>query len=392
MSGAFGDPDGDGDLDLYVANYLEFDPRRPPPRAGAAYRGVPVMAGPRGLVAQPDTLYENRGDGTFRDVSAAAGIRRGGDDYGLVVRILDFDDDGRPDVLVGNDSTANQLYRNLGGLRFEEIAEVAGFAGSGTGVTQATMGLAIADVDGNGTPDLFNTAYSDDTNTLRLNLGRGLLDDRSAQLGVAASSRPFLSWGCGLFDFDLDGDEDLLVSNGHVYPEMESPAMGAAWAQELLLYERRGPRFERVAAAGRADDLLRRRIHGRALAFGDFDGDQDVDVVLTTLNGSPLLLRNEAPPGAGLAIELEAPAPNRHAYGAVVELETPSGVSRRWITGGGSYQSVDAPVAYFGLAGAPVSTALSVRVRWPDGATSRHSVTRGERALRIVKPRSPATR
>jgi hypothetical protein len=388
-SAAFGDLDGDGDLDLFVTNYLEFDPKRPPDRSGARYRGMSVMAGPRGLAAETDSLYENLGDGTFRDVSARAGVVvAGGIDYGLVARIFDFDGDGRQDLFAGNDSSANQLYRNLGGLRFADVAAPAGVAASGQGVLQATMGLALADVDGNGTLDLFNTAFSDDTNTLRLNLGGGIFEDRSAQLGVGASSRPFLSWGCGLFDFDLDGDEDLLVTNGHVYPEMGSPAMGASWAQETLLYERRGRRFERVTDAGEA---LARKIHGRAVAFGDLDGDQDVDVVLTTLNGPPLLLRNDAAPGAALAVELVAPAPNRHAYGAIVELEGPAGVvARRWITGGGSYQSVDAPVAYFGLGSAGPRSGLRIQVLWPDGSSSSHPVPQAARTFRIDKPAGAA--
>ncbi|MBP9144345.1 MAG: VCBS repeat-containing protein [Thermoanaerobaculia bacterium] len=384
-SAAFGDLDGDGDLDLYVVNYLEFDPQQPPARTGNAFKGVPVMAGPRGLRAQPDTLYENRGDGTFADSSAVAGARvDGGLDYGLVTLILDFDGDGRRDIFVGNDSTANQLYRNLGSLRFENVADRAGIAVSDHGVPQATMGFAVTDANGDGRPDLFNTAFSDDTNTLRINLGDGLFDDRSAQYGLAAVSRPFLSWGCGFYDFDLDGDEDLFVANGHVYPELDGPDLGASWAQEPLLFESRGGRFERASAsASGAGEWLARRVHGRAVAFGDLDGDADVDIVMTTLNGSPWVLRNEAPRGRALAVELRAPAPNRHAFGSVVELETPSGVARRWITGGGSYQSVDEPVAFFALAGAARGT---LRVRWPDGTTTVVEGVHGDQRLVVAKP------
>jgi tetratricopeptide (TPR) repeat protein len=380
-SAAFADLDGDGDLDLYVVNYLEFDPLRPPPRAGSFFKGVPVMAGPRGLRAQPDTLYENRGDGTFADVSTLAGARvDGGLDYGLVTLILDFDGDGRRDILVGNDSTPNQLYRNLGGLRFENVAASSGVAVSDQGLPQATMGFAVADVNGDGRPDLFNTAFSDDTNTLRINLGDGLFDDRSVQYGLAAVSRPFLSWGSGFYDFDLDGDEDLFVANGHVYPELDGPDFGASWAQEALLFERQGGRFERASTAG---EWQERNAHGRAVAFGDLDGDRDVDILMTTLNGAPWVLRNEASPGRALAVELRAPPPNHHAYGSVVELETSTGVARRWITGGGSYQSVDEPVAFFALAGAARAT---LRVRWPDGTTTVLEGVHGDQRLVVAKP------
>jgi hypothetical protein len=362
-SAAFADLDGDEDLDLYVTNYLEFDPQHPPSRAGKVFKGVPVMAGPLGLTAQPDALYENLGEGRFRDATAAAGVEIAtGLDYGLGVRIVDFDHDGRPDIFVGNDSTPDFLFRNLGGLRFEEVGIVAGVATNGIGTTQATMGIALLDADENAYPDLFLTVFSDDTNTLQLNLGDGFFDDRSAQYGLAAPSRPTLGWGCGFYDFDLDGDEDLFVANGHVYPEMEDPEVGASWAQRPLLFERRGARFEAVCDEAWCEE----RTHGRATAFGDLDGDLDVDVLMTTLNGPVVVLRNETPPGPALAVRLAGPSPNRHGYGSVVELEGGGDVQRRWITGGGSFQSVDAPEAYFGL-GAPAGR-LRVRVRRPDGS------------------------
>jgi len=383
-SAAFADLDGDSDLDLYVVNYLEFDPAKPPERAGKAYRGVPVMAGPRGLRAQPDALYENLGGGRFRDVSRAAGIV--GDpetDYGLGVRILDYDRDGRADVFVGNDSTDDRLYRNLGGLRFEDVALRAGVATSGTGTPQATMGIGRADADGNGTLDLFVTVFSDDTNTLHLDLGDGFFDDRSAQFGLGAVSRPYLGWGCGFYDFDLDGDEDLLVASGHVYPEMDDPPVGGSWAQRPLVFERRGARFEAVCA----EDWCERTYHGRATAFGDLDGDRDVDVVMTTLNGPVVVLRNDAPPRRSLVVRLDGPPPNRRGIGSVVEVETAGGtVQRRWI-GGGSFQSADAPEAYFGFGGEAGN--LTVRVRWPDGTVQELKGVATGRLL-IVERGGPA--
>ena len=367
-SAAFADLDGDSDLDLYVVNYLEFDAARPPSRAGKAFKGVPVMAGPRGLEAQPDALYENLGNGRFREVTEAAGCHADtGLDYGLAVRIFDFDRDGRPDIFVGNDSTEDQLFRNRGGLAFEEIAVIAGITANGTGTTQATMGIGQVDADGNGYPDLFITVFSDDTNTLHLNLGDGFFDDRSAQFGIAAISRPYLGWGCGFYDFDLDGDEDLFIANGHVYPEMDDPQVGASWAQRPLLFERRGRRFEQATCA---DPWCEQRHHGRGTAFGDIDGDRDVDVLMTTLNGPLLVLRNDAPESHSLVVRIEGPPPNRHAVGSLVEIETAAGIQRRWITGGGSYQSVDAPDAFFGLGDAAETGKVTLRVHWPDATVS----------------------
>ncbi len=370
-SAAFADLDLDGDLDLFVVNYLELDPAHPPSRAGRLFKGVPVMAGPRGLEARADLLYENLGNGRFRDVTRAAGCHADtGLDYGLTLRIFDFDGDGRPDIFVGNDSTPDQLFRNRGGLEFEEVAAVAGVAANGMGTTQATMGVGQVDADGNGDLDLFLTVFSDDTNTLHANLGNGLFDDRSAQFGLAAASRPYLGWGCGFYDFDLDGDEDLFIANGHVYPEMDDPQVGGSWAQRPLLFERRGARFE-VAAC--SEGWCERRYHGRATAFGDLDGDRDVDVLMTTLNGPVEVLRNDVPAGRSLVVRVEGSLPNRRAIGSLVEIEAPAGTQRRWLTGGGSYQSVDAPEAYFGFgmwgfgAVGAEPTRVSLRVRWPDG-------------------------
>ncbi len=381
-SAAFADLDGDDDLDLYVVNYLEFDTAAPPRRAGNAFKGFPVMAGPRGLQAQLDALYENLGNGRFKDVTAEAGcLATTGLDYGLGVRIFDFDGDGRPDIFVGNDSTDDQLFHNLGGLAFEDTAVVAGVAANGAGTTQATMGIGKLDADGNGTPDLFLTVFSDDINSLHLNLGDGFFDDRSAQFGLAAASRPYLGWGCGFYDFDLDGDEDLYIANGHVYPEVDDPRIGGSWAQRPLLFERRGRRFEVATCAA---SWCERRYHGRATAFGDIDGDGDVDVLMTTLNGPLRLLRNEASRGHSLVVRLEAPPPNRRALGSLVEIETADGVQRRWLTGGGSFQSADAVEAYFGLGGAAPDGRLVLRVRWPDGAMSRIMGAPVDRRLVVV--------
>jgi hypothetical protein len=254
------------------------------------------------------------------------------------------------------------------------------------GTTQATMGVGLADVDGDGRPDLFLTVFADDTNTLHLNLGGGFFDDRSAQYGLAAVSRPYLGWGCGFYDFDLDGDEDLFVANGHVYPEMDAPEVGGSWAQRPLLFERRGARFE--PACG--EEWCAKRHHGRATAFGDLDRDGDVDVVMTTLNGPVVVLRNDAPARRSLTVRLEGPPGNPRGYGSVVEVETAAGVQRRWITGGGSFQSADAPEAYFGFGDAPAAAKVTLRVRWPDGAVRElEDVPAGARLVVVERDAEP---
>jgi hypothetical protein len=364
-SSAFGDLDGDGDLDLYVVNYLRFDIADPP--RSSRFKGVQVMGGPHGLAPQNDVLYENLGDGTFRDVTSAAGCLPARAGYGLGLVILDFDDDGRPDIFVGNDSMANLLFHNLGGMRFEEVGGVSGLAANADGGEQATMGIAVADVDGNGFADVFTTNFSSDTNTLQLNLDGRFFDDRTMQHGLGMISRPFLGWSCGFHDFDLDGDEDLLIVNGHVYPQATMESMDSPYAQVPLLFERVGPRFVRVTEPGAGDFLAEPR-HGRAAAFGDLDGDGDVDVVKGDLSGPIRVLRNDCPGGTWLIVELRdrvaPPDAGGGGLGGRVEVVAQGLSQRRWLLSGG-YQSASAVQAGFGLpAGAAEAT---VRITWPDG-------------------------
>jgi hypothetical protein len=365
---AFGDLDGDGDLDLYVANYLRFDIDDPPPPS--RFKGVRVMGGPHGMVAQHDVLYENLGDGTFRDVTESAGCRPETAGFGLGALIIDFDEDGRQDIFVGNDSMANLLFHNLGHLRFEEIGGIGGLAVNADGGTQATMGIAVADVDGNGLADVFSTNFSSDTNTLQVSVDGRFFDDRTMQYGLGMISRPFLGWSCGFADFDLDGDEDLLIVNGHVYPEATMKTMDSTYAQPPLLFQRTGARFDRVEAPGAGAFLAEPRV-SRAAAFGDLDGDGDVDAVVGDLNGPIRVLRNDRAGGTWLIVEPKAPTGGA-GFGCRVEVEAAGAVQRRWITSGG-YQCTSAPYAHFGLPEG--TTEASVRVVWPDG---------GERSLPAV--------
>jgi hypothetical protein len=380
-SAAFGDVDGDGDLDLYVANYLVFDVAAPPARK--LFKGAPVFGGPVGLEAPHDVFYENRGDGTFRDATRDAGLVVPRPGYGMVVTILDLDRDGHQDIFVGNDSTENFLFRNLGGGKFREVGVASGLATNYDGRAQATMGVAVGDVDGNGQPDLFTTNFSSDTNTLHLNLGRGLFDDRTSQFGLAAVSRPFLSWGAGFYDFDADGDEDLFVASGHIYPEARTHDIDSEYEQPALLFERRGTRFERTLEAG---TMLRTPMLGRSTAFGDLDDDGDVDVVLTTLNGPVRLFRNDAPWRDVVVVELQGRGGNRYGHGSVVELVEGDRVQRRWIHGG-SYQSADSPAAHFGFAATPIGP-LALRVHWVNGDTVVYEGVPANRKIRLLEGRA----
>jgi hypothetical protein len=367
-SAAFGDVDGDGDADLYVANYLEFDAKNPPDRGGRMFLGVPVMAGPTGLVPQSDVLYENLGHGKFRDATRASGCVPARPGYGLGVAIFDADGDTRLDIYVGNDSTGNFLFRNVGQGKFKEVGTVSGIASNYDGGNQATMGIVVGDVDGNGFPDVFTTNFSSDTNTLHLNLAGDWFDDRTSQYGLAMISRPFLGWGAGLYDFDSDGDEDLFVANGHVYPEATAQKMDSDYEQPPLLFERRGKRFHRDTQAG---SMFGTRYSARATAFGDLDGDGDVDVVMTTLNGKVRVFRNDAPRQDVLVVELLNKR-GSHEPAALVQLIRGDTVQRRWLHGG-SFQSADAAAAYFGVGQAKDGDPWKLRVTWPSGKSVEHS-------------------
>jgi hypothetical protein len=372
---ALADLDADGDLDLYVANYLEFDPSHPP--LGATFRGRPVFAGPKGLTPSADALYENVGGGRFKDVSEASGIRAAKPSFGLGVAVLDFDGDARPDVFVGNDSMPSFLWVNQGGLRFTDRALAAGLALNGDGEAQATMGIAVADVNGDGRPDVFTTNFADDTNTLRVSLASGgEWDDRTRQYNLGAVSRPFLGWATGFHDFDLDGDEDLLVFNGHVYPSASPETMDSTYRQTPLLFERAGARFERVLP-DRAGPWLAEAHVDRSAAFGDLDGDGDVDVVVAERGGPVRVLENDGARGPSLAVslkDLRRGVGDRHGLGGKVVLRQGDRVQTRWIVSGGSFQAVSAPVAYFALTGAGPAT---IEVTWPDGTIRKVERTGG---------------
>lgn len=371
---AFGDLDGDGDLDLYVANYLDFDIDNPP--AYSSFKGAPVFTGPRGLPPTPDVLYENLGDGTFRDVTTSSGCAGVTPAFGLGAVILDFDLDGKQDIYVGNDSTPNFLFRNVSddqGLRFEDEGLWSGLATNVDGAEQSTMGIAIGDVSANGHPDVFTTNFSNDSNTMHINKG-SFFDDETRRYGLGMVSFPYVGWAAGLYDLDLDGDEDILLFNGHVYPNASLETMDATYDEPPLLFAREGRRFERVDASS-AGDWLDEMHCDRGAAFGDLDGDGDVDVVVAELNGPVRVLRNDAA-GDWLIVSLSPTS-----LGAKVELIAGDDTQTRWIYSGGSFVSASAQEACFGVPAGIEQ--VDVVVTWPDGSVDRHPGVRVNQRLAV---------
>ncbi len=381
---AFGDYDLDGDLDLYVARYVDFDVDAIPPRAGM-WKGLMVFAGPMGLPAHADALLRNDG-GRFVEVSRSAGVAGVDPTYGLGVVFTDYDGDGGPDIYVANDSAPNYLFRNEGGgggPRFREAAWEARAAFSAEGTAQAGMGIASGDYDGDGDGDLFVTHFEDDYNTLYRNEGGGRFTVASNEAGLAQVGLPGLAFGTCFLDADNDGDLDLVVGQGHVYPQVRL-LDGPRYAQPdhllLNLGAAAGHRFE-PAPGG---DLGQPGVT-RGLMKGDWDEDGDVDLVAMRLDDRPALLRNDGPlAGHWLIVDLRGTAANRDAVGALVTV-TAGGLSRRVeIAAGGSYLSHNDRRAHFGLG--PWSTVDAVEVRWPGGGSQRLGPMAADRVVRIRQP------
>src|SRR5277367_2623577 len=288
---AFLDYDRDGHLDLFVSNYIDFDIETAPDpaAAGCAYKGIQVACGPPGLQGGKNILYHNNGDGTFTDVSEASGILRANGTYGLGVLTADFDNDGWPDIYVANDSTASALYQNKKNGKFEDVAIEAGCALSPDGKPQAGMGVSAADYDLDGNLDIVKTNFAGDTPSLYHNQGGANFEDTTFPAGLGAHTQ-YLGWGCGFFDMDNDGWPDILICNGHVYPEVEQLKTEAGYPQRKLLYRNlRNGHFADVSlqvGPGVSDPAA-----SRGCAFGDFDNDGDIDVVVNTVNDYPQLLR-----------------------------------------------------------------------------------------------------
>ena len=388
----FGDFNRDGRLDLFAVGYLDFDPESPPehgsPQVGSnfcEYRGKAVMCGPRGLKGTRDFLFVNKGDGTFQEVAQKAGVSDPAGYYGFAAAFADIDDDGLVDLAVANDSTPNYLYRNRGDGTFEDISYPAGFALNEYGREQAGMGIAVGDYDGDGRLDLYLTHFSDDYNTLYRNEGEGFFADMSFQAGLGEPTIPFLGWGAGFLDFDNDGKLDLFVANGHVYPQADLFSWGTSVQQRPLLFRNLdGKRFGTVPAA--TGSGLAAVVSARGAAFGDLDGDGGVDVVVNCAQGPPLLLRNAAAErGNWLSLRLKGRGKSSSdAVGARVIVTAAGQRMRRDVISGGSFASHSDLRLHFGLGNS--AKAETVEIRWPSGQRQILKDVAGGRVVEVEEP------
>jgi hypothetical protein len=383
---AFADYDRDGWLDLFVANYVDVRLDALPEFGKGKYcefHGIPVQCGPRGLGGSGDTLYRNKGDGTFEDVSARAGVSDLKGRFGMGAIWSDVDGDGRPDLFVANDAGPNFLYRNNGDGTFSDVALQAGTALSEDGKEQGSMGLAVGDYDHSGRWSIFVTNFSDEYNAFYRNEKAFQFSDVSLASQTARASIPFVGWGTHFLDYDNDGWLDLLVANGHVYPQVERARPGPRYAQRKLLYRnnQNGTFSDTTAAAGAA---LAEPSVSRGSAAGDLDNDGDLDVIVNNLDGGPTVLRNDGGNRHNfLVVDLEGRTLNRGAVGATVTVRAAGLTQRAERRAGDSYLSHSDPRLHFGLG--TRKTVDSVEVRWPNGVIQRFLQVPANAFIRIVE-------
>ncbi|MDQ6676093.1 MAG: CRTAC1 family protein [Acidobacteriota bacterium] len=389
---SFFDYDRDGRLDLIVSNYVELDLARAP-KPGQAdqciWKGLAVLCGPHGLPLTSNTLFHSNVDGTFTDVSEKAGILAPGGRYGLSIATADFDNDGWPDIYIACDQTPSLLFHNKHDGTFEEQGAAAGVAYNFEGRLQAGMGVAVADYDGNGFLDIAKTNFSGDLTSLYNNEDGKFFSDVSMQAGLAA--RQFLGWGVAFIDSDEDGWKDLVIANGHIYPEVDHSPVGDQYLQPTLFYRNLGSgRFQDLTSeAGPAFRALR---PARGLAVGDVDGDGRQEIVIVNMNRQPSLLKNTGSRQHSLVVEVAGTKSNRSGIGARISVD--AGKRRRIdeIMSGGSYYSQNELAAYFGLG--PIKEVDRIEIRWPSGLVQlwpnpgvnrRVRAVEGEKELRVLK-------
>jgi hypothetical protein len=360
------DYDRDGHLDLFVANYLEFDFKnagRPGSDSNCSWKGIPVMCGPRGLTPGTPFLYRNNGNGTFTNVSASSGILKAQGSYMMTVAAADFNNDGWPDIYVACDSTPSFLLRNNRDGTFTDIGLQAGVALNEDGNEQAGMGIGIGDFNLDGNLDILKTHFSDDTSVLYRNNGKEYFDDVSVVSGLGVETR-YVGWGAGIVDLDNDGNPDLFIATGSTYPEVANKFPGYPLKTPRVLFRNLG--------GGKFEELMDQAGPGigephcsRGCAFGDFDNDGDIDILVVNLNEPPSLLRNDlSGENHWLKVKLIGVKSNRGAIGARVNAHYGGKMQAQEVLSQSSFYSASDSRLHFGLG--PALTA-DLEIGWPNG-------------------------
>ncbi len=394
----WGDYDNDGRLDLFVPAYVQFDINKLPPnpaevvKSGGVgqnfcnFRGVTVMCGPRGIKGEKDTLYHQKADGTFEDVSEKAGVSDPSGFYGFSSAFVRLRDTNLLDLVVVNDSTAKQLYINQGNGTFKEMGFESGIALNENGREQAGMGLGIGDYDNDGRLDIYITNFSDDSNTLYHNDGNGNFTDVTFAAGHGEPTIPFLGWGTNFLDFDNDGWQDIFVANGHVYPIVDKYQWGTSLAQQPLLFRNlKNGRFDRVGAAPGSG--LAGAWTSRGMVKGDLDGDGKIDIVINNHGGTPTVLRNVTESkNHWLSLHLigdTAKKSPHDAIGSVVFVTIGNQRLRGDVISGGGYASQSDLNIHFGLGEA--TKVDKVEIRWANGVNETVSLSAVDRVWTVTQ-------
>ncbi|MEW5979359.1 MAG: CRTAC1 family protein [Acidobacteriota bacterium] len=360
----FLDYDRDGFLDIFVANYLQFDPKQAPRPGDASYcfwKEMPVLCGPRGLEDGSNLLYRNNGNGTFTDVSEQSGIAKVSS-KGLGAVSYDFDNDGWPDIYVANDSMPSLLYHNSRNGTFTEIGHRAGVAYNNDGMEQGGMGLAVGDYDGDGWLDIFKTNFADDVPNLYRNNRDGTFTDVAFPAGLASITN-LVSWGVGFVDVDNDGRKDVFYVNGHVYPEVDRYHVGSSYRQPRMLFRNVGNgQFENVSS--QSGSAFEERFASRGYASGDFDNDGRIDFLITNMNDRPSLWRNDTQnSNSSILVKLIGTRSNRTAIGARVRVLAAGQEQIDEVHSGDSLMSMSDLRLHFGVGSAKRIDRL--QVYWP---------------------------
>jgi enediyne biosynthesis protein E4 len=359
----FLDYDRDGHLDLFVCNYIKFDPAQTErDSAPCQWKGIPVMCGPRGLPPDTNVLFHNNGDGTFADVSEKSGILKPGPRYSITPVSYDFDNDGWPDIYVAVDSQASIFFHNNHDGTFTDVGVISGAAYSEDGHEQAGMGVAVADYDCDGWLDIFKTNFADDTVNLYHNNGDATFTDVTFPSGLGVNNQ-YVGWGCGFLDYDNDGWPDIMQINGHVYPEIDAHEMGQTFKNPRIVYRNLGKgQFKDVSS--QMGPGITEHFSSRGAAFGDYNNDGGIDVLILNMNDVPSLLRNEGGNAQNwIKLKLIGTKCNRTAIGARVRVVTGTHAQIDEVHSGCSVMSQGDLRLHFGVGKAQVIDLIEVK--WP---------------------------